>query len=87
MVAGLMVCFGAAAVLAPRPEALAQMAKKKKKEAEKKETDAPPPRPTDPKLIELHKEFLGKAEKLAKALKTLIANKWDLNLLGSVLKG
>jgi len=31
--------------------------------------------------------MLAEAEKLSKALKTLIANKWDLNLLGSVLKG
>jgi len=37
----------------------AQAPKKKKKEGD------PPPRPTDPKLIELHKEFLSKAEKLA----------------------
>jgi ParB/RepB/Spo0J family partition protein len=31
--------------------------------------------------------MLAEAEKLAKGLKTLIANKWDLNLLGGVLKG
>jgi hypothetical protein len=49
-----------AVVILPRPTALAQQPKKKNKEKE-----APPPRPTDPKLIELHKEFLGKAEKLA----------------------
>ena len=31
----------------------------------KKEVEPPPARPTDPKLIELHKEFLAGAEKLA----------------------
>ena len=49
-VAGLLVCFGTAAVLVPQGAAMAQVMKKKKKEA--KESDAPPPRPTDPKLIE-----------------------------------
>jgi hypothetical protein len=48
------------AVQPSRQAALAQAPKKKKKE-----NDAPPARPTDPKLIELHKKFLSDAEKLA----------------------
>jgi hypothetical protein len=59
IVAAVSLCVGAAAMLAPPTAAVAQGKKKKK------DPDAPPPRPTDPKLIELHKEFLGKAEKLA----------------------
>ncbi len=31
--------------------------------------------------------MLAESEKLAKGIKTLIANKWDLGLLGSLLKG
>src|SRR5215510_1658062 len=53
----------AAGMLAPSRVVVAQGKAPAKKK--KKETEAPPPRPTDPKLIELHKEFLTKAEKLA----------------------
>ncbi len=63
IVAGVVLVIAAASVFAPRPSAVAQIPKKKKVAKEK--TEAPPPRPTDPKLIELHKEFIGKAQKLA----------------------
>jgi hypothetical protein len=65
IVAAVSLCLAAAATLAPRNPAMAQGIKKKKSVKEKEKDDVPPARPTDPKLIELHKEFLSKASKLA----------------------
>src|SRR4026207_43102 len=63
IVVAVTLCVAATGMFVPRTTAVAQGTKKKKKEKEK--DDSPPARPTDPKLIELHKEFLGKAPKLA----------------------
>jgi hypothetical protein len=63
IVAAVALCVAAAGMFVPSRVVVAQGKAPMKKK--KKDADAPPPRPTDPKLIELHKEFLGKAEKLA----------------------
>jgi hypothetical protein len=66
VVAALALGVATAGMLASSRVVVGQgKASTKKRKKETKEATQPPPRPTDPKLIELHKDFLSKAEKLA----------------------
>ena len=58
IVTGVVLSMAAASMFAPRPSAVAQVPRKKKM-AKEKEPDAPPPRPTDPKLIEIKASKVG----------------------------
>jgi hypothetical protein len=59
----LAVLLGSGVATCSLPTQLSQAQTPGKKK--RKNDDSPPARPTDPKLIAIHKEFLDKAEKLA----------------------